>query len=371
MDVRKGVEMNVIIVEPSLTYRGTSHYARNLQSLLVSEGYTCTILRPRIRSRIYAVAWELVGLYLLRIDTSDVLVHVSGRVGLGPALFHSANVMVVHDLMRVASKAVESLWCRADRTSRLKCLYQTYLFRLGIHRSIKLVCNSYYVRSELRKFVTSRCVHVLYPPPSFSRIELVSTEAQKYFSFEHSSTKKARALWISGNTPNKNFQAGISWIMRSRVSLEIDILGISTKSAKGIPVSKQSKSMQTASVTRLSYMDSGDLIDRYLDYDFCMCLSNDEGFGIPFLDALMFGIPVIATELPTYREIYRLVENGVINYSGSPLWVDLDYSDLSAKVREAYKVKTTRSQRRSLYLRNLEAYNEYCSNQFRVIGDWF
>ena len=90
----------------------------------------------------------------------------------------------------------------------------------------------------------------------------------------------------------------------------------------------------------------------YLEADAFVLPSRGEGFGLPFLEALSFGVPVIAPELGGYRDFCDeensyLVPERLIGAGGEQLtpiyrgtrWVEVDSSELAATVISALDSK--------------------------------
>jgi glycosyltransferase involved in cell wall biosynthesis len=57
------------------------------------------------------------------------------------------------------------------------------------------------------------------------------------------------------------------------------------------------------SVTQLPFLDSGQLASLYRRADVLLLSSDREGFGLPVVEALACGTPVIATDIPVFREV--------------------------------------------------------------------
>lgn len=53
----------------------------------------------------------------------------------------------------------------------------------------------------------------------------------------------------------------------------------------------------------LGFTDDGELAWLYAHTDGLLFLSHDEGFGMPTLEAVQFGAPIIASDIPVFREI--------------------------------------------------------------------
>lgn len=53
----------------------------------------------------------------------------------------------------------------------------------------------------------------------------------------------------------------------------------------------------------IGYVDDDQLVDMYEQAELIICPSLDEGFGLPVLDALKYGKRIIASDIPSHREI--------------------------------------------------------------------
>lgn len=63
------------------------------------------------------------------------------------------------------------------------------------------------------------------------------------------------------------------------------------------------RGVATGAVRFLGYTDDDELAWLYAHTDGLLFLSHDEGFGLPTLEAVHFGAPVIASDIPVFREI--------------------------------------------------------------------
>lgn len=61
--------------------------------------------------------------------------------------------------------------------------------------------------------------------------------------------------------------------------------------------------VDAGAVRFLGFTDDAELAWLYAHTDGLLFLSHDEGFGMPTLEALQFGTPVIASDIPVFREI--------------------------------------------------------------------
>lgn len=74
--------------------------------------------------------------------------------------------------------------------------------------------------------------------------------------------------------------------------------------ASGVPAdfSKFADALAEKSVIMASNLSNGELKWLYKNCRFFVCLSLDEGFGLPVVEAATFGAPVLVSDIPVFRE---------------------------------------------------------------------
>lgn len=141
---------------------------------------------------------------------------------------------------------------------------------------------------------------------------------------------------------------------RPEARLTLKVEGISTadfyRFALSIP------GVGSEAISRIKVVDrilsEEEMARLYLEADAFVLPSRGEGFGLPFLEALSFGVPVIAPELGGYRDFCDeensyLVPERLIGAGGEQLtpiyrgtrWVEVDSSELAATVISALDSK--------------------------------
>jgi len=80
------------------------------------------------------------------------------------------------------------------------------------------------------------------------------------------------------------------------------IVGEASGRGAQLPASVQS-AVANGTVRFAGFVTDGELVWLYRHAELFMFLSLDEGFGIPTLEALQFGVPILASDIPVFREI--------------------------------------------------------------------
>lgn len=129
-------------------------------------------------------------------------------------------------------------------------------------------------------------------------------------------------LFVGSFAPNKNLRTVLDAFARLDISSErLVLVGASGKSfsASGFPEIP-------AHVILPGRIDDGELMALYRRARSLVFASTYEGFGIPLLEAFQLGCPVIASDIPTSREVCR---------DAAPYFAPHDTAALAALMRSA------------------------------------
>lgn len=317
-----------IIVCSTMNARGTAKIASDYLLFFQELGFEAKIISPRLSdSRLYGLLWELAALYMLRISRQSRLVLVNGRVSPLLQKRRCDLLLVTLDMMNFGWKA---FWTPATSVrERINIAINTLFvpgsqgkarWRSAISKKTQLDL----VELDYSKGVRLRKPGIVYPSGSFTGTNEGDWQTCAKDKKEELEAKKdiARAMWITGETRNKGFIKA-SEMLRSLGSvgtrMQIEILGIRSERLR---VHYEGLMEVTGGISSLfrTKVSERELIELYVSSNVALCLSEEEGFGLPFMDAILFGLPVVAKKIDTYIEICELVkEEGI----GLPpiLWI--------------------------------------------------
>lgn len=306
-------QVSVDIIQPSVQARGTRKIVEEYRDYLEGEGAAVNILKPPAWSNSWAaIVWELLGLYLVQAKKISILVSVNGRISPVAMLLRRSYLVAVLDTMNFGSK--RAIGAGYSITERLNITINSCLFPLTVRKARWVTTISQKsaqdILSDLKGALTGRKPIVVYPSGSFSGrdLEMPGEIRQRQ---DLGDGEKRSAIWISGETRNKGFWQGLDLasMLASHHSLqELNIYGI--RNVDWITRAEEKSYVETDMVTfKSTQTPKEELVESYLDSKVSFCLSIEEGYGLPFLDAIMFGIPVVATNIKTYREIVDLAES--------------------------------------------------------------
>lgn len=249
---------------------------RNLYPLLENEFGSISYSPVRDLGR---TPWQrIMGLWNgFRPPLDDYGVYLSAVPPL-PLALSGKVVSIIHDLRWLRTRGFVS------RNYRLWDLKRT------VSRSDSLICISQRTYDDLVSalpFAAEKCVvgwlgPGLTPPDSFvptnsGRLLLIGGATHKQNEAAARLLARAKPEWLSGVT-------GIG------VSSEVQtIIGDAFGASFG---------------TWLDVASDAEVIAAYRDAEYFMLLSQDEGFGLPFVEALASGCQVIAFDQPLTRELF-------------------------------------------------------------------
>ncbi len=299
---------SVAIVNAYKAYTGSSSVARSYYDGLQKQGflvnwYQCVSSRDRDSYDHFGVAID--GYATFRDDLNLVLnsllvfprkvgrlkerlVILTDPVLLGAAPHLSNSVVIVHDLREFLE----------TRRSWAAEAYFRWLFR-RLNRVHHVICVSAATRAELLRFyrpevpvdVVHSCSRVLGQPAEHAELSLARMAAEQ----------TVRLLCIAADRPYKN----VALFYRLAKLLETPRRGWSFRfrliSRTG-PESTREIARQGASNLEVT-PGVHDLASAYRWADVLVHPSLVEGFGLPPVEAMQFGIPIIASDVPCLREI--------------------------------------------------------------------
>lgn len=319
----------ICIIVPSSEARGTRRVVDDYRSYFEKIGAVVELKSPpQTWPKWRILVWELLALYLKSCKKEDILLSPNGRIS--PRVFLGRKrvyMVVLLDTMNVGFRKLVSSEFRL--TEKLNILINSVLMPPSILGSTYLTAISKKTSADFVTYLKKRnprsgtldrglkCV-VVYPGGSFKESALGSgaicdTERPGIES----------AIWICGETRNKGFMEGMGLLKGYASEFGIEeayIYGIRSArlkdSAERLMIGRECRIVFEAVNSR-----EEKLIQCYLEAKVALCLSKREGYGIPFLDALMLGIPVIATKIDTYLEIVKMVSE-LIDTMPPILWIE-------------------------------------------------
>lgn len=374
----------ICIIVPSSKARGTIKVVSDYKADFEALGVDVVLTSPPTEWPKWKIlAWELLALYLGSCREDDILLSPNGRIS--PRVFLARKrvyMLVLLDTMNVGLKKL--IRSRYSLTERLNILINSILMPLSIRRSKYLTAISHKTARDFEIYLggyKSRsdglrgCLGnvVVYPSGSFRDTLLADGEISHAWG-----DSEQTAIWISGETRNKQFIEGVDLLKRYASDIDVQRISVYGIASKKLRDSARKHLDDSGCKVEFESVNSREekLVQCYLDTSVALCLSKEEGYGIPFLDAIMMGIPVIATNIDTYIEILDL---GCKMIDSLPpiLWVknsidgrlDIDRDEIrSFEILKRDYCLPSRAQRAKRYL---EFNSNMTSRSRRVLASYF
>lgn len=210
-----------------------------------------------------------------------------------PLLYTGKLVVTVHDLAHLA--------LRQDKHDFLKKMYARFMMKNVLRKATKIVCVSQFTIDELKRF---------FPEADTSKLSLIYNSVdESWHNIKPGKQIRNRPYYIFvGNVkPHKNLARLIEAykFVCSEVRQDLVIVGKKDGFINGLNnISELIKGYEDR-IVFTGYVDDDTLKQYVVQSDGMIFPSLYEGFGLPPLEALAAGIPVMCSDIPVLREIYK------------------------------------------------------------------
>lgn len=274
---------------------GVERYAYNMCKGMADLGQPITIVCPKAPiADCYDVSgmdvvrygfgnshlWEQFVLPFFFIGKKDYV--VLSFTGLG-SIFIRSKVMTVHDLSFLENPS----WF-----SRAYYWWYKMMTPLAVRTSRHIITVSEFSKSEILRFypfVKPSKVSVIYPAVDTSHFRPSDQQAAPQERF---------ALTVSSLDPRKNFQRLVE-AFEGVEGCKLYIVGNANRVFGG----KGGKDLEKDNVKILGRVSDEELLRLYHQAECFIFPSIYEGFGLPPLEAMACGCPVLAADIPVLREV--------------------------------------------------------------------
>ena len=210
-----------------------------------------------------------------------------------PINYKKPFIVTIHDLIH-HEFSQESVTTKNPIIYKIKRFGYNKIISNAINNSLSIITPSKYIKNQiLKKFEVSN-----------KKINVIYEAAEEEYLSNKSIAKGNKYLLFVGNAyPHKNLTLLLDAISGvSKINLKIvcsrDVFWQRLKN----DIEDRKLSYR---VELLGYKDTAELSKIFLNAKIYVTPSLSEGFGIPALNAMISGVPVVASDIPTHREIYE------------------------------------------------------------------
>jgi len=257
-----------------------------------------------------------------------------------PILWWGKQVVTIHDLIKHESKGRETT-TRSGLLYWFKYLNYRFLVWLAVKRAVKVIVPSNYWKKELGQRYKLKQEKIVVTYEGVEKKFQISN-----FQFPISNKilgkykiKKPFLIYTGSLYPHKNVERLVEAVKilnqpstinhQSLVTLVI----VCSRSVFYERFEKKIKEMKAEELVNLvGFVPDEDLVSLYQGAEAFVFPSLLEGFGLPGLEAMACGCPVICSDIPVLKEIY----NEAAEYFDPD-----DIDDIAEKIKKVIKDKRT------------------------------
>lgn len=305
---------------------GVNRYAYELCRALNTLGVVFTIIcPPKEINSCYDIAsfrilhwgvgnshfWEqlVLPLFFLNKRKKDILLNFTG---IGPVL-HCRKVITIHDLAFL----INSGWYKKSYRLLYRCLTP-----LSAATSLKILTVSHFSKNEIIRLLhlKSAKIEVVYNavPACFHAAQRVSQVDD--------SEQRRYVLAVSSIDPRKNFERLLKAFQLLKDSqIDLYVVGGQSRVFASLYQYENKESFEQINVKWFGRVSDDELTALYRKARCFIYPSLYEGFGIPPLEAMAMGCPVIVSDIPVLHEVC----------GDAALYTDpADEEDIALKIKE-------------------------------------
>ena len=223
--------------------------------------------------------WEQLILPLYFIGKTNYT--IISFTGLGSILIPN-KIMTIHDLSFLESPK----WF-----SKAYYYYYKVMTPMAVRTSKKIITVSNFSKSEITRFydfVPSKKISVVY-----------NAISQNFFQKNKTIDKQAYFLAVSSMDPRKNFTRLVH-VFENMKDYNLLIVGGKNRVYGNLDNNTNNKNIKF-----LGRVSDEELINLYTNAEAFIYPSLYEGFGIPPLEAMALGCPVLASDIPVLHEVCK------------------------------------------------------------------
>ena len=254
----------------------------------------------RFQVRISDARWhslnEQIGFYRQLVSDNLDLMHFTYFSY--PLLYRRPFVITVHDLTPLLFKTGRAS-TRNPLIYNLKHLAYRYLLNQAINNSNGIITPTNSVKEEILQHYPStddKKVAVTYEGVDE---ELKKAKENTALSKEF---KKPFFLYVGNFYPHKNVERLIEAFVKTKTDSHLVLVGPDDHFASQI-IQLINQLNANSRVTLCHQSTLSDMVYIYKNARALIHPSLSEGFGLPIIEAAYFGLPIIASDIPVFREI--------------------------------------------------------------------
>lgn len=211
-----------------------------------------------------------------------------------PVLYKRKYISTVHDVTPLLFKTGKAS-TKNPLTYRVKQSVFSCVLKNQIKQSVAIITPTYTVKEQLTRIYGSSIHHKI--TPIYEGVSYRLLEGKS----EGTSLNKPYLLYVGNFYPHKNVQFLIRAFAKSNSRFVLVLAGPHDYFLKRILSSLSDEEKKHLVIKDKQSL--GELITLYEHAAALIHPSVSEGFGLPIVEAMHFGIPIIASHIPVFQEL--------------------------------------------------------------------
>ncbi|MFA6428384.1 MAG: glycosyltransferase family 1 protein [Candidatus Buchananbacteria bacterium] len=233
------------------------------------------------------LSWEML------INPPDVLLVPANTI---PLILPHRTIATIHDVGFFRHPELYSLWER---------LYHTWSSNLALHRADKIIVISEFTKQEILHFrpnLDPSKLVVIAPGVNFDRYSVLNEPAVTNTTLNKYQLTKPFVLYVGRLEKKKNL-ANLLKAWQQLANPNLDLVLVGNRGLGYAEIAQEKLKIKNSQVHELGYVAETDLPILYNTASAFIFVSNYEGFGLPVLQAMACGTPVIAANNSSLPEV--------------------------------------------------------------------
>ncbi len=251
-----------------------------------------------------------------------------------PVFFQGKYIVTIHDLIKHSSKGKETT-TKSGWIYWLKYFGYKFVFEKSVKRAFRIITPSKFVKDEIIKEykICEDKIKVTYEGVD-KKLQITNYKLQiksKSQILKKYGIEKPYLLYVGSVYPHKNIERLIEAIKKLNFSLTpksltpITLVIVCARNVFSERLNNNVIRMKAGNYVNLvGFVSDQDLAVLYKEAEAFIFPTLSEGFGLPGLEAMSLGCPVICSEIPVLKEIYK---DSAIYFN------PLDFVDIAEKIK--------------------------------------
>jgi len=237
-----------------------------------------------------------------------------------PFLYQHPFIATIHDLTPLIFKTGKA---STKNALFYQFKYQIFKFILSrqVSQSVRIITPSQAVKKQIVDNYGQAVAEKIYPVHEGIDYALMNCEQNHDLRSRFSNNF---IIYVGNFYPHKNIETLIKAYAQIKTDIKLILLGPNDYFSKSIRQLIEKLNLQDK-VIQFSSSKKADLVFFYKNALVLIHPSLSEGFGLPIVDAMYFGLPIIASDIPVFKEIIGQNYNSFDPYS---------IEDISKKIRQ-------------------------------------